>query len=90
MNDTNTAVKQPSSIKAIISLVLGFDAFIFLVILFPFSLIFGIIGLWTGVKALKDIKTYHYHGRKVTLAGMIFSLIGMVIGTIITLNVFIL
>ena len=35
MKDTITATKQLSSIKAIISLVLGFDAFIFLVILFP-------------------------------------------------------
>ncbi len=90
MNDTNTAAKQPSSIKAIISLVLGFDAFIFLLILFPFSLIFGIIGLWTGLKALKDIKNHHYRGRKAAWAGVIFSLIGMVTGAIITLNVFVL
>ena len=90
MNDTNTAVKQPSSIKAIISLVLGFDAFIFLVILFPFSLIFGIIGLWVGIKALKDIKNNHDRGRKAALAGVIFSLIGMITGAVITFNVFIL
>lgn len=90
MNDTNTAATQPKSLKAIISLVLGFDAFIFLIILFPFSLIFGIIGLWTGLKALKDIKNYHYRGRKAALAGVIFSFIGMITGAIITLNVFVL
>ncbi|SDW77655.1 protein of unknown function [Marinococcus luteus] len=90
MNETDTPATQRRSLKAIISLVLGFDAFIFLVILFPFSLIFGIIGLWTGLKALKDIKNYHYRGRKAALAGVIFSLIGIIVGAIITLNVFVL
>ena len=90
VNNTNTAVKQSSSIKAIISLILGVDAFIFLIILFPFSLIFGIVGLWTGTKALKDIKVYHYRGKKTALAGLFFSIIGITIGTVVTLNVFIL
>ncbi|MDZ5782542.1 DUF4190 domain-containing protein [Marinococcus luteus] len=90
MNETDTVATKPRSLKAIISLVLGFDAFIFLVILFPFSVIFGIIGLWTGIKALKDINNYHYRGRKAALAGVIFSLIGTIMGAIITLNVFVL
>ncbi|BCB04201.1 DUF4190 domain-containing protein [Bacillus sp. KH172YL63] len=87
MANVNTAETKITNGKATAAMILGILSIVSIIIPIA-SLILGVTGLILGILGRKEIKRFQQEGRKMALAGIICSVIGILLPIILTVLTF--
>lgn len=82
MNNEDMPEKNISNNKAIAALILGILSIVTLIFT-GVGIILGVIGLILGILGLKEIDRFKQEGRKMAVAGIVCSVIGILLPIIL-------